>query len=166
MSDDLINLQKKRISKLEEQLKEETSKLQQLESYKDNDKSPIKMEIEKVVDKWNLTLPSGNIMKGLNSLKDCSILIIEKYQKAQLQNRPFYLYDHNIRCEFRDYRIFTEYLVMEDGEIIDMTDKSEKEAEKRRNQMIEQSRKSRARKTKRVQTNVKKIDARIFDRNY
>ena len=80
---------------------------------------------KKVVDKWNLTLPSGNIMKGLNSLKDCSILIIEKYQKAQLQNRPFYLYDHNIRCEFRDYRIFTEYLVMEDGEIIDMTDKSE-----------------------------------------
>ena len=36
---DLINLQKKRISKLEEQLKEETSKLQQLESYKDNDKT-------------------------------------------------------------------------------------------------------------------------------
>ena len=84
--------EEKPIEAVEEQLKEETSKLQQLESYKDNDKSPIKMEIEKVVDKWNLTLPSCNIMKGLNSLKDCSILIIEKYQKAQLQNRPFYLF--------------------------------------------------------------------------
>ena len=56
MSDGLINLQNKRISKLEKQLEEERSKLQQLLSYKDKDKSPIKMEIEKIVDKWNITL--------------------------------------------------------------------------------------------------------------
>ena len=162
MSDDLINLQNKRISKLEKQLEEERSKLQQLLSYKDKDKSPIKMEIEKVVDKWNLTLPSGRVMKGLNSLKDCSVLIVEKYQYAQFKNKPFYLYDHNTKCEFRDYRVFTEYLEMEDGEIVDMTDK----AEERRNQIIKDAKKLRASKTKRVHSKVKKIDARIFDRTY
>ena len=162
MSDDLINLQNKRISKLAKQLEEERSKLQQLLSYKDKDKSPIKMEIEKVVDKWNLTLPSGRVMKGLNSLKDCSVLIVEKYQYAQFKNKPFYLYDHNTKCEFRDYRVFTEYLEMEDGEIVDMTDK----AEERRNQIIKDAKKLRASKTKRVHSKVKKIDARIFDRTY
>jgi len=162
MSDDLINLQNKRISKLEKQLEEERSKLQQLLSYKDKDKSPIKMEIEKIVDKWNLTLPSGRVMKGLNSLKDCSVLIVEKYQYAQFKNKPFYLYDHNTKCEFRDYRVFTEYLEMEDGEIVDMTDK----AEERRNQIIKDAKKLRASKTKRVHSKVKKIDARIFDRTY
>ena len=166
MSDDLINLQNKRISKLEKQLEEERSKLQQLLSYKDKDKSPIKMEIEKIVNKWNITLPSGLVMKGLDSLKDCSDLIVEKYQMAQRKNRPFILYDHNTKCEFRDYRVITQYLVMEDGEIVDMTDKSVKEAEKRRNQTIKDMKKLRASKTKRVQSKVKKIDARIFDRTY
>ena len=166
MSDDLINLQNKRISKLEKQLEEERSKLQQLLSYKDKDKSPIKMEIEKVVDKWNLTLPSGRVMKGLDSLKDCSVLIVEKYQMAQSKGRPFILKDHNTKSKFRDYRVITQYLVMEDGEIVDMTDKSEEEAEKRRNQTIKDMEKLRASKTKRVHSKVKKIDARIFDRTY
>ena len=166
MSDELINLQNKRISKLEKQLEEERNKLQQLLSYKDKDKSPIKMEIEKIVDKWNLTLPSGRVMKGLNSLKDCSVLIVEKYQMAQRKGRPFILKDHNTKSEFLDYRVLTQYLVMEDGEIVDMTDKSEKEAEKRRNQTIKDMKKLRDSKTKRVQRNVKKIDTKIFDRTY
>ena len=166
MSDELINLQNKRISKLEKQLEEERSKLQQFLSYKDKDKSPIKMEIEKIVDKWNLTLPSGRVMKGLNSLKDCSVLIVEKYQVAQRKGRPFILYDHNIKCEFRDYRVITQYLVMEDGEIVDLTDKAAEKAEKRRNQLISKSKKLRASVTKRINSKVKKIDARIFDRTY
>jgi len=166
MSDELISLQNNRISKLEKQLEEERSKLQQFLSYKDKDKSPIKMEIEKIVDKWNLTLPSGRVMKGLNSLKDCSVLIVEKYQMAQRKGRPFILKDHNTKSEFLDYRVLTQYLVMEDGEIVDMTDKSEKEAEKRRNQTIKDMKKLRDSKTKRVQRNVKKIDTKIFDRTY
>jgi hypothetical protein len=166
MSDKLISLQNNRISKLEKQLEEERSKLQQFLSYKDKDKSPIKMEIEKIVDKWNLTLPSGRVMKGLNSLKDCSVLIVEKYQMAQRKGRPFILKDHNTKSKFRDYRVLTQYLVMEDGEIVDMTDKSEKEAEKRRNQTIKDMKKLRDSKTKRVQRNVKKIDTKIFDRTY
>ena len=168
MSDELINLQNKRISKLEKQLEEERNKLQQLLSYKDKDKSPIKMEIEKVIDKWNLTLPSGRVMKGLNSLKDCSVLIVEKYQMAQRKNRPFILYDHNTNDEFIDFRVLTRYLVMEDGEIVDMTKKAAEKAEKRRTRrgIIEHTKKQRASNTKRVQSKVKKIDARIFDRTY
>jgi len=169
MSDELISLQNNRISKLEKQLEEERSKLQQFLSYKDKDKSPIKMEIEKIVDKWNLTLPSGRVMKGLDSFKDCSVLIVEKYQIAQRKDRPFILKDHNTKSEFRDYRVLTQYLVkVENGEIVDMTKKAAEESGKRRIRqgIIEHTKKQRAFNTKRVQRNVKKIDTKIFDRTY
>mgnify|MGYP003667099326 CR=1 FL=1 len=67
MSDNLISLQNKRISILEKQLEKEKDKLEHLSKLYDKDGlPPIIMEIEKVVNKWNLTLPSGIVMEGLD----------------------------------------------------------------------------------------------------
>ena len=63
---------------------------------------------------------------------------------------------------FRDYRVFTEYLGMVDGEIVELSDKAEKQMD----ETIALAKKVRNTKTKRVQSKVKKIDARIFDRTY
>ena len=83
MSDNLISLQNKRISILEKQLEKEKDKLKQLSKLYDKDGlPPIIMEIEKVVNKWNLTLPSGIVMEGLDSLKDCSFLIFVNKENA------------------------------------------------------------------------------------
>tara|TARA_R110002073_G_scaffold166386_1_gene323031 strand:+ start:926 stop:1417 length:492 start_codon:yes stop_codon:yes gene_type:complete len=163
MSDNLISLQNKRISILEKQLEKEQDKLKQLNKLYDKDGlPPIIMEIEKVVNKWNLTLPSGIVIEGLDSLKYCSFLIKEKYNKAQFQNRPFHLKDLNTSTIFRDYRVFTEYFGMVDGEIVELSDKAEKQMD----ETIALAKKVRNTKTKRVQSKVKKIDARIFDRTY
>ena len=163
MSDNLISLQNKRISILEKQLEKEQGKLEQLNKlYDKNCKPPIIIEIEKVASKWDITLPSGIVIEKLDSLKHCSLLIQEKYKQAQFSNRPFHLVDLNTNTTFQDYRVFTEYFGMVDGEIIDLNDKAEEQI----NSTIALAKKVRNTKTKRVQSKVKKIDARIFDRTY
>ena len=163
MSDNLISLQNKRISILEKQLEKEQDKLKQLNKLYDKDgKPPIIIEIEKVASKWDITLPSGIVIEKLDSLKHCSLLIQEKYKQAQFSNRPFHLVDLNTNTTFQDYRVFTEYFGMVDGEIIDLNDKAEEQI----NSTIALAKKVRNTKTKRVQSKVKKIDARIFDRTY
>ena len=58
--------------------------------------------------------------------------------------------------------LIQENFGMVDGEIIDLNDKAEEQI----NSTIALAKKVRNTKTKRVQSKVKKIDARIFDRTY
>ena len=154
MSDNLINLQNSRISKLETQLEEEKKKRDTLiESTKSEGLEPMHFEIEKTIKGWNLTLPLK---------KACLFLIEPFYTKAQFRNQAFELYDRNTRTLFQDYRVFTEYAEMADGEVVDQKPKAEETQEN----MVKKLKSSRMPRNGKVQKNVPKIDTRIFDRNY
>jgi len=157
MSDDLISLQNKRISELEAELEIARKRRDNLiDSTKDR-LEPMRYEIERTIDGWNLTLPLGKglktpvIIEDLESLKACIVLFSIGYRKSQYRNQPFELYDINSRTLFRDYRVYTEWAA-----------KAEKDSKK----FIKEVRRNRISNTDKVQNNVKKIDTRIFDRTY
>jgi hypothetical protein len=117
----------------------------------------MRYEIERTIDGWNLTLPLGKglktpvIIEDLESLKACIVMFSVGYKRSQYRNQPFELYDINSRTLFRDYRVYTEW-----------AEKAEKDSEK----LIKEIKRNRLSNTDKVQNNVKKIDTRIFDRNY
>ena len=157
MSDDLISLQNKRISELEAELEIARKRRDNLiDSTKDR-LEPMRYEIERTIDGWNLTLPLGKglktpvIIEDLESLKACIVMFSVGYKKSQYRNQPFELYDHNSKTLFRDYRVYTEW-----------AEKAEKDSEK----LIKEVKRNRLPNTDKVQNNVKKIDTRIFDRTY
>ena len=157
MSDDLISLQNKRISELEAELEIARKRRDNLiDSTKDR-LEPMRYEIERTIDGWNLTLPLGKglktpvIIEDLESLKACIVMFSVGYKRSQYRNQPFELYDINSRTLFRDYRVYTEWAA-----------KAEKDSEK----FIKEIKRNRLSNTDKVQNNVKKIDTRIFDRNY
>ena len=163
MSDNLINLMDKRISNTEKKLEElKQSREALIKSTKSKGLKPMRFEIWKTLDGWNLTFPSGNETKGLPSLSVCLLVIKPHYQKCQFRNQSFELYDHNTNTLFQDYRVFTEWVEKADGQIVDQTPKIEK-AQKKMEKKIKNSRMPRNNK---VQSKVKKIDQRIFERNY
>ena len=163
MSDNLINLQNSRISKLEKELEKERHKLDDLiKSTKSKGLKPMHWEIEKTSNGWNLIYPSGIENNGLPSLKVCLLIIEPFYRKCQFRNQAFELYDRNTRTLFQDYRVFTEYVEMADGEVVDQKPKAEKTQEN----MVKKLKSSRMPRHGKVQKNVPKIDTRIFDRNY
>jgi len=163
MSDNLIDLQNKRISKLEKELEKERHKLDNLiKSTKSKGLKPIHFEIENTPDGWNLTFPSGVENNNLPSLKVCLLIIEPFYRKCQFRNQAFELYDRNTKTLFQDYRVYTEWAEKADGEIVNMGKKAEKDSKK----LIKEVRRNRLSNTDKVQKNVKKIDTRIFDRNY
>ena len=163
MSDNLINLQNSRISKLEKELEKERHKLDDLiKSTKSKGLKPMHWEIEKTSNGWNLIYPSGIENNGLPSLKVCLLIIEPFYRKCQFRNQAFELYDRNTRTLFQDYRVFTEYVEMADGEVVDQKPKAEKTQEN----MVKKLKSSRMPRNGKVQKNVPKIDTRIFDRNY
>ena len=152
MSDNLIDLQNSRISKLEKELEKERHKLDSLiKSTKSKGLKPIHFEIENTPDGWNLIFPSGVENNNLPSLKICLLIIKPFYRKCQFRNQSFELYDRNTKTLFRDYRVYTEWV-----------EKAKKDSKK----FIKEVRRSRISNTDKVQNNVKKIDTRIFDRNY
>ena len=152
MSDNLISLQNKRISKLEKELEKERHKLDRLvKSNKSDSLKPIHFEIENTPDGWNLTFPSGVENNNLPSLKVCLLIIKPFYRKCQFRNQSFELYDRNTKTLFRDYRVYTEWV-----------EKAKKDSKK----FIKEVRRSRISNADKVQNNVKKIDTRIFDRTY
>tara|TARA_R100001480_G_scaffold38224_1_gene51046 strand:- start:362 stop:697 length:336 start_codon:yes stop_codon:yes gene_type:complete len=106
--------------------------------------------------------PSGIENNGLPSLKVCLLIIEPFYRKCQFRNQAFELYDRNTRTLFQDYRVFTEYVEMADGEVVDQKPKAEKTQEN----MVKKLKSSRMPRNGKVQKNVPKIDTRIFDRNY
>jgi hypothetical protein len=157
MSDDLISLQSKRISELEAELEIAKKRRDNLIDSTKDKLEPMRYEIERTIDGWNLTLPLGKglktpvIIEGLESLKACIVLFSIGYRKSQYRNQPFELYDHNSKTLFRDYRVYTEW-----------AEKAEKDSKK----FIKEVRRNRISNADKVQNNVKKIDTRIFDRTY
>jgi len=163
MSDNLINLQNSRISKLEKELEKERHKLDDLiKSTKSKGLKPMHWEIEKTSNGWNLIYPSGIENNGLPSLKVCLLIIEPFYRKCQFRNQAFELYDRNTRTLFQDYRVFTEYVEKADGEVVEQIKKTEEVREN----MVKKLKSSRMPRNGKVQKNVPKIDTRIFDRNY
>ena len=168
MSDDLISLQDKRISELEAELEVAKKRRDNLIDSTKDKLEPMRYEIERTIDGWNLTLPlnacdkTPTIIEGLESLKACVVMFSVGYKKSQFRNQPFELYDHNSRTLFRDYRVYTEWAEKADGEIVNMGKKAEKDSKK----LIKEVKRNRLSNTDKVQNNVPKIDTRIFDRNY
>ena len=163
MSDNLINLQNSRISKLEKELEKERHKLDDLiKSTKSKGLKPMHWEIEKTSNGWNLIYPSGFENNGLPSLKVCFLIMEPFYRKCQFRNQAFELYDRNTRTLFQDYRVFTEYVEKADGEVVEQIKKTEEVREN----MVKKLKSSRMPRNGKVQKNVPKIDTRIFDRNY
>ena len=169
MSNNLISLQNKRISKLEARLEEEKGKLDKLiKSTKSEGLEPMHLEVEKTIKGWDLTLPLKKgekkpiIISELESLKACIFLIKPFYTKAQFRNQVFELYDRNTRTLFQDYRVFTEWVEKADGEVVEQKPKAEETQEN----MVKKLKSSRMPRNGKVQKNVPKIDTRIFDRNY
>ena len=163
MSENLINLQNSRISKLEKELEKERHKLDDLiKSTRSKGLKPMHWEIEKTSNGWNLIYPSGIENNGLPSLKVCLLIIEPFYRKCQFRNQAFELYDRNTRTLFQDYRVFTEYVEKADGEVVDQKPKAEKTQEN----MVKKLKSSRMPRNGKVQKSVPKIDTRIFDRNY
>jgi len=157
MSDNLISLQDKRISELEAELEVAKKRRDNLIDSTKDKLEPMRYEIERTIDGWNLTLPLGKglktpvIIEDLESLKACIVLFSIGYRKSQYRNQPFELYDINSRTLFRDYRVYTEWAA-----------KAEKDSKK----FIKEVRRNRISNADKVQNNVKKIDTRIFDRTY
>jgi len=163
MSDNLINLMDKRISDTEKKLEElKQSRDVLIKSTKSKGLNPLRFEIEKTSKGWNLIFPSGDETNNLPSLSVCLLIIKPHYQKCQFRNQSFELYDHNTNTLFQDYRVFTEWVEKADGEIIDQTQKIEDAQEK----MGKKIKNSRIPRNNKIQSKVKKIDARIFDRTY
>jgi hypothetical protein len=163
MSDNLINLMDKRISDTEKKLEElKQSRDVLIKSTKSKGLNPLRFEIEKTSKGWNLIFPSGDETNNLPSLSVCLLIIKPHYQKCQFRNQSFELYDHNTNTLFQDYRVFTEWVEKADGEIIDQTQKIEDAQEK----MGKKIKNSRIPRDNKIQSKVKKIDARIFDRTY
>ena len=163
MSDNLINLMDKRISNTEKKLEElKQSRDVLIKSTKSKGLNPLRFEIEKTSKGWNLIFPSGDETNNLPSLSVCLLIIKPHYQKCQFRNQSFELYDHNTNTLFQDYRVFTEWVEKADGEIIDQTQKIEDAQEK----MGKKIKNSRIPRNNKIQSKVKKIDARIFDRTY
>ncbi len=163
MSDNLINLQNSRISKLEKELEKERHKLDDLiKSTRSKGLKPMHWEIEKTSNGWNLIYPSGIENNGLPSLKVCLLIIEPFYRKCQFRNQAFELYDRNTRTLFQDYRVFTEYVEKADGEVVEQIKKTEEVREN----MVKKLKSSRMPRNGKVQKSVPKIDTRIFDRNY
>jgi len=168
MSDNLISLQDKRISELEAELEVAKKRRDNLIDSTKDKLEPMRYEIERTIDGWNLTLPLGKglktpvIIEDLESLKACIVLFSIGYRKSQYRNQPFELYDINSRTLFRDYRVYTEWAEKADGEIVNMGKKAEKDSKK----LIKEVKRNRLSNTDKVQKNVKKIDTRIFDRTY
>ena len=157
MSDNLISLQNKRISELEAELEVAKKRRDNLIDSTKDKLEPMRYEIERTIDGWDLTLPLGKdiktpvIIEGLESLKACIVMFSFGYKRSQYRNQPFELYDHNSKTLFRDYRVYTEWV---------------ERAEKDSKNLIKEVRRSRISNADKVQNNVKKIDTRIFDRTY
>ena len=157
MSDSLISIENKRISELEAKLEVAKKRRDNLIDSTKDKLEPMRYEIERTIDGWDLTLPLGKdiktpvIIEGLESLKACIVMFSFGYKRSQYRNQPFELYDHNSKTLFRDYRVYTEWV---------------ERAEKDSKNLIKEVRRSRISNADKVQNNVKKIDTRIFDRTY
>tara|TARA_R100000742_G_C4238216_1_gene58421 strand:- start:242 stop:700 length:459 start_codon:yes stop_codon:yes gene_type:complete len=152
MSVKLINLQNKRISELEKKLEIERTKRDNLIiNTKSEELPPLRFVIEKTHKGWNVLTCHGLEFFDLPALKVCLDIINPHYTKAQFRNQSVEIYDANTKTLYQDYRVYTEWAM---------------QAEQDQKSMVKNIKRTRRNQTKKVQTKVKQIDSRIFDRTY
>ena len=112
-------------------------------------KEKIVVSLERTPSAWEFTFPDGAIIE-LPNLKSCEKLIWHYHRIAQFRNIDYTLIDKNTGTKYSDYRKFTDYI----------------EACQERQRLTKENRRVRAKLSLVRRKKPRKIDTRIFDRNY
>lgn len=112
-------------------------------------KEKIVVSLERTPSAWEFTFPDGAIIE-LPNLKSCEKLIWHYHRIAQFRDIDYTLIDKNTGTKYSDYRKFTDYI----------------EACQERQQLTKENRRVRAKLSLVRRKKPRKIDTRIFDRNY
>ena len=112
-------------------------------------KEKIVVSLERTPSAWEFTFPDGAIIEMPN-LKSCEKLIWHYHRIAQFRDIDYTLIDKNTGTKYSDYRKFTDYI----------------EACQERQQLTKENRRVRAKLSLVRRKKPRKIDTRIFDRNY
>ena len=112
-------------------------------------KEKIVVSLERTPSAWEFTFPDGAIIE-LPDLKSCEKLIWHYHRIAQFRDIDYTLIDKNTGTKYSDYRKFTDYI----------------EACQERQQLTKENRRVRAKLSLVRRKKPRKIDTRIFDRNY
>jgi len=135
-----------------EKLKMSNKAITPIDKYISNNRKklePIHYELENIGNSWELTLPSGACL-SLASLKDCEAIMNVDYRKTQFRDQTFELLDINTKTLYSNYRVFSD--------LIEGCHARQREKESRRRHRLV------AIPTKRRK--VKKLDMRVYDRNF
>jgi len=112
-------------------------------------KEKIVVSLERTPSAWEFTFPDGAIIE-LPNLKSCEKLIWHYHRIAQFRDIDYTLIDKNTDTKYSDYRKFTDYI----------------EACQERQRLTKENRRVRAKLSLVRRKKPRKIDTRIFDRNY
>jgi len=128
---------------------EETTPIDDYLSQNIKPKEKIVVSLERTPSAWEFTFPDGAIIEMPN-LKSCEKLIWHYHRIAQFRDIDYTLIDKNTGTKYSDYRKFTDYI----------------EACQERQQLTKENRRVRAKLSLVRRKKPRKIDTRIFDRNY
>ena len=112
-------------------------------------KEKIVVSLERTPSAWEFPFPDGAIIE-LPNLKSCEKLIWHYHRIAQFRDIDYTLIDKNTGTKYSDYRKFTDYI----------------EACQERQRLTKENRRVRAKLSLVRRKKPRKIDTRIFDRNY
>jgi len=107
------------------------------------------IKVERTLNTWLITFPDGDDM-ALPTLNACEKIIWAFHKKAQFRDIDFILIDVNTGTIYTDHRKFTEYIT----------------ACQERQRMTQVNRKMRATMQSARIAKTRKIDTRVYDRNY
>jgi len=130
-------------------LTEKTTPIDDYLSRNIKSKEKIVVSLERTPSAWEFTFPDGAIIEMPN-LKSCEKLIWHYHRIAQFRDIDYTLIDKNTGTKYSDYRKFTDYI----------------EACQERQQLTKENRRVRAKLSLVRRKKPRKIDTRIFDRNY
>tara|TARA_R100000656_G_scaffold39400_1_gene32988 strand:- start:117 stop:509 length:393 start_codon:yes stop_codon:yes gene_type:complete len=130
-------------------LTEKTTPIDDYLSRNIKSKEKIVVSLERTPSAWEFTFPDGAIIE-LPNLKSCEKLIWHYHRIAQFRDIDYTLIDKNTGTKYSDYRKFTDYI----------------EACQERQQLTKENRRVRAKLSLVRRKKPRKIDTRIFDRNY
>tara|TARA_R110000765_G_scaffold123140_1_gene219951 strand:- start:376 stop:768 length:393 start_codon:yes stop_codon:yes gene_type:complete len=107
------------------------------------------IKIERTLNTWLFTFPDGDDME-LPTLRACEKIIWAFHKKSQFRDVDFILIDVNTGTTYTDHRKFTEYIT----------------ACQERQRMTQVNRRLRATMQSARIAKTRKIDTRVYDRNY
>jgi len=107
------------------------------------------LKVERTIHTWLVTFPDGDDIE-LPTLRACEKIIWAFHKKAQFRDVDFILVDVNTGTIYTDHRKFTEYIT----------------ACQERQRLTEVNRKLRATMKSARITKTRKVDMRLYDRNY